>query len=87
MQTRLLEDLRDDLGVEAVLDERGVEECEDAEELVQRLLRVHVRGGVEVAVAARGQPRSAVEWGYLIADVINLKTFLVSYQNFAFYPI
>ena len=70
--TCLLEDLRDDLRVEAVLDEGGVEEGEDAEELVQRLLRVHVRGRVQVAVAAaRGQPRSAVEWGYLVADVFN----------------
>ena len=70
-QTRLLEDLGDDLRVESVLDEGGVEEGEDAEELVQRLLRVHVRGRVQVAVAAaRGQPRSAVEWGYyLIVDV------------------
>ena len=52
----LIEYLRDDLGVEPVLDERGVEEGEDAEELVQRLLRVHVRRRVQVAVAARGQP-------------------------------
>ena len=65
--------MRDDMGVESVLDEGGVEEGEDAEELVQRLLRVHVRGGVQVAVAAaRGQPRSAVGWGYyLIADVFS----------------
>ena len=57
--TCLLEDLGDDLRVKSVLDEGGVEEGEDAEELVQRLLRVHVRRRVKVAVpAARGQPRS-----------------------------
>ena len=67
----LPEDLRDDLGVESVLGEGGVDEGEDPEELVQRLLRVHVRRRVQVAVAARGQPRSAVEWGYLVADVFN----------------
>ena len=36
--------------VESVLDERGVEEGEDAEDLFQRLFRVHVRRGVQVAV-------------------------------------
>ena len=69
-----------------MLDEGGVEEGEDAEELVERLLRVHVRGRVQVAVAAaRGQPRSAeVQLG--IANVFNLSNLSCFISNFAFYP-